>query len=1411
MNHLINKFKIAGAGKKKPKPQPATLTPPELGVHQLASSYAYAEIIDLISDGPIDGLVNQNNSKLNGLGVLQGIYMNDTPIAVTNDETANENPESVFNFYEIANTITNIVSNLGTLVRQSTVASNYFVSLDDSFRLSNNIKTLNYDDPTDAPIEYLSIDGWERVVTDDGIQYTPIGFNDKIALFTPKEILGTRDEFQITSIRDEVVNFSAKNKSFTNDTYRQIDHYKDYLIANNMYRNNYGTPFFKDFINTIYSNFSSSKISTDGDKSTYEGASALIIDASVINFDPSLNPLAFFDENDKIITELILGFVPSARSNVKILNYAWPDLGTEKTTPQSWNGKMIGWFIVVLPLTYIRNNITEEDANGVNITKMYSNIFFQAATIDYLASVRHFVVGRKFKVDSQKYNYTNILAEVKTGEETQKPFKYFNNVYIDRTYGIRLFGPFRTQGQIQTLVRDQSVLTTNFKINNPSGTKKGLPIDEGSNDIRGQGNFSGWDKNLISYDEEAISFTHTIENPNVDSVIVSINIDSLRDTASIDIAQGGGNPKKINAGSAFPGVLNIEIEVGKINEKGVTIGQYSKRYQIVALIESPTTIDIGNQDSEQYESTAYKFIKDLDRDTFETGLFDPIKLPSAFDVSGPEETPTRRYVKVSKLSTETNSTLVSKSVSLEKVTEIIPVNCSYPFSSMIGTKLDARTFQNIPTRTFDARLKKVKIPSNYYPVKDNILETDKRYYTSVVDYENATTEDKYVYKGDWNGTFKIGWTDNPAWVLYDLLTSNRYGLGQYIDQEDINKWDLYKIARFCDSVDEEGYFVGVPDGRGGLEPRYSCNIIFQEGTKVFDSINQIANLFRGSVFYNNNEINFLDDRLRDPTALFSNSNVKDGIFSYTNYKRDEKFNAIEVIYIDKFDNFKTKVEYVEDEEDILQRGMFKKQVNSYGVTSKAMANRIARHLIYQTIKENQSVSFIGGNEVLLCKPGDLIIVEDELKSLKSNFGRVLNVDASAKTVRINETFITGEYTSGITLYSPTGQTTSEDIDVIANLNRERLTGFVMNANAGGVLDDFTGIYKFSGYSDGFNFKDDLYAEQYAVYTGDRTPQNIIYYSTLATGWVYATGQAFTNNNDYDKWIATSDIKSISELNIQNIQFHYPYDSTSPNYRGSPANNTFFNVFDNSNGELTKTIIGAQESEIAFVTTPQIITLSITGAVNQDYGSLLYVDSGDINANLLRFVSEGSAYRIQRKNSDDQIYKILEIREEAPNEYAVVATKYDSGKFDLIENSVSVEFQSDTFGYGVNDQINDINYVTLDTPVIDSITTGNGSIQGYYISGDWQPVSNATGYNVVLRNPSSIDIQSINTSETGFSFDNNTEIGNYTFTLNALGDNSKNAGTRYYDSKYVVSGISILPINSDLYQLTTAVVNNITTQ
>jgi hypothetical protein len=159
----------------------------------------------------------------------------------------------------------------------------------------------------------------------------------------------------------------------------------------------------------------------------------------------------------------------------------------------------------------------------------------------------------------------------------------------------------------------------------------------------------------------------------------------------------------------------------------------------------------------------------------------------------------RRYVKVTRLSHETLSTLISKRVSLAKVTEVIPQRFSYPFSAIVGTKIDSRAFAQIPTRTFDCKLKKVLVPANYFPFDD--LGEDIRYTKGEGIYR--------IYDGDWNGTFKLMWTNNPAWVLMDLIINKRYGLGNYIESEQVDIWELYKIARWCDGVDERGYYLSL--------------------------------------------------------------------------------------------------------------------------------------------------------------------------------------------------------------------------------------------------------------------------------------------------------------------------------------------------------------------------------------------------------------------------------------------------------------------------------------------------------------------------------------------------------------------------------------------------------------------------
>jgi hypothetical protein len=845
------------------------------------------------------------------------------------------------------------------------------------------------------------------------------------------------------------------------------------------------------------------------------------------------------------------------------------------------------------------------------------------------------------KTKDNKFNFANVLAQANFGEETQSRLSNFKNVYIDTTYNSELFGPYRQSGQPDKLSENKNILTNSWAL-----TRGGQPLEysngEGSNDSNRltKRNYTDWNT-LDRNNETAIPVTHIISNPNVKQCFVSLYISALSDTMSQDL-EGVTNAvdKKLKAGSKYPSVLYVEVETGKINQDGSQQPHGVFVFRFVSLIQSEVAVDLGNSDASSFGSY-YNWIK-----TTSPHIFQPFNLPDV-SLSGKEQTYEKRYIKVTRRSTETFSSLIAKKVKLAKVTEIIPINLNYPFSAIIGTKIDSRSFSSIPSRIFDLKLKKVKVPTNYNPIDTD--GSDKRY------LKNSSQTKKQVYNGLWDGTFKIAWTDNPAWILYDLITSKRYGLGQYIDEERVDKWDLYKIGRFCDAVDENGYFVGSPDLRGGLEPRFSCNLLFQEKTKLFDSINVIASLFRGIVYYNNSEISFVDDRPKTPSALFTNSNIKDGYFSYSNYKRDEQYNSIEVLYIDRFENFESKIEYVEDEEDIRKRGVFKKTISPLGVTSRAMARRIGQHFIFQTIKENQAVNFIAGLETLLCRPGDLIIIEDELKTLRSNFGRVLSVDQASRKIRLSEKHDQDNFTNTLTVYSPTG---------IPTLNEQN---------------------------------------------NPQGDQNIINY----------------RNNSL--------VSSVSQI-------------------------TTFN--------------------------------SIQSIINKDFGSEIIVSANDINVNLIQYIAEGSPYRYKRKNLDDKIYKVLSIKEDNPNEYQVIATKYITGKFQFIEENKSIQYKEDNY-YGNNGGGSNIKYESLQQP--DNLTLSTQKISNTWrLYANWNSVPYATGYNVICNFPNGLsEEKNINSLSTFFQIN---AIGTYSIYVSALSNTQPINNTFYFNSDQSVE--SLFFINND---------------
>ena len=1122
-------------------------------------------------------------------------------------------------------------------------------------------------------------------------------------------------------------------------------------------------------------------------------------------------------------------------------------------------GNMHGFILLSFHLTSVlydpdRNDFrsyTAAFAEGMN------RLFASVESLQYTHEAKGDVtpVNSSQVSSNLKFNYTNVLAEFEEGEEDQQPLESFRRIFIDHIYNKELFGPFttaastgdtRTQGDqvnapqrihpsTEMLTRSEvlGLGADNFNVE----MEGELPIDEGSDDQRysgGDKNYSTWGVNsLVSWNERALPCTHTVYNPNVTQAFITLNITSLQDTLVANQDNVGGDSQAdLKVGAKFPTVLNIRVETG-------TVGKYKNSaeggenvvntytFRIVALIEGQTLIDIGNPDNTSGPSNR-DFIVSLNEGR--TNLSIPFQLPSINEAnveemdddlaSGSEagvidkDSVEKRFIRVTKLSHESNSVLISKVVALNKVTEIIEVDLPYPFSAIVGTKVDSRAFGSIPNRTYDCKLKKVKIPNNYFPTIDG---KDKRYYETTQEFRDATANKKLVYEGDWNGSFHtdLRWTDNPAWILYDLLTNNRYGMGNHIDANKINKWQLYKIGRFCDAVDDNGYFEGVTDGRGGLEPRFSCNIVFDKGQKIYDAINTISEIFRGRVFFGSSAINFVDDRPREPINLFTNESVKDGQFFYSNNRRDQQYNTIEVSFKDRFDNFSPKIEVIEDEEDIKERGAFKTRIEGVGITSRAMARRVGQHTIFSSIDENQTVAFTAGLESLLCLPGDLVTIEDELKTNKANFGKILDVDPANEIIRLSNSFVGLTMNNTLTVYIPTGRDTIEYTNEFAGRDRTRYEGFTVTGKIANVWSRYTGDYAFSGYTSGYDVSredNDFRFQQYGLYTG--VSGTFLYFETGVTGWTFASGTGAGNVGAFD--LASGDF--IQELTGAQTLFDFNTGKISAwteigTHRGGPVYD--FSGFDSDS--FIGPYEGVLNSEIAEASPNQMAVFSITGYVWSSpsdlelrgfnpYGTVV---SGVDKPHLLPFVKLGSPAKFEIKDASPFIYKVIAMKENAPNEYLISATKYDTGKYNLIDNNISIENKADTYSYQVAQTINGITYSGLNAPVLHSLTTGvpDAATDTFSITGMWSAVTEGTGYNVRLTQPNGL-VRSEFVTTTGHKIENLSQVGVFNFCVSALGDNGRRGGANaFFDSAYDCSGMFV--VYDELLVFNRSFVNQIT--
>ncbi len=1202
-NKLI-KNSIKGKGKSGGDVENVYLVPPANA--NVYRSTANLRSLDVLCEGPIEGLCLKDGSRAEGVDIFGAVYFNETPVKENTSKTVHAapfNPNSV-QFVEraslssITTALNNIKSNLTTFINGNdtsqglaTIARNNIDNL-----INNEFADLfsNFDEHqalvSQLGIIQFNLDG---IITDANSRM----FSNSKSPITPKFFVGGGTHERCVKV----------------DNGEQIIKLPENIFV-----------------------FAPSFDTTD----IFAGTDSVFDFYEVDNFVGG--GIMFF----------FIGDEPSHDANGQFLTSKF--VTTMNDTVAIQNGKDNGYDVIGLGTANFGQvefvNVADAQVNPARGETIGKNINF-AVNVD----------------NNLRFNFNKVKIEHTKGDEFQKSLTSFEKITRDYMVQRVLLGPFNRSAGGNQAARATRSFTDAFG-NTVSTAKAGA----GNNDRRQDGtfaaNFATWNQNA-SQEHEGYDYTHIIYQNEVDSVSPMINISVLRDTEqSNDATLGRTLPAGLTLGFEMGFEGDSESSLSTLLEQGqdpkfiilnnFKTSQGAGYYGVVegGYINAPYSEIVLKKNSELKNLTVANI----------NGMNPALAAAYNLDMNEilyPNDSwkDVRRYIKIKKTSFETESALIQRECALYAVTEIINSKFNYPFSSLVGTTLDARSFSQPPVRTYDAKLKKILIPSNYAPL--NADGSDKRFipssnkygirnifqfngssYIEVPDkmkistdnyeislkakfgtiasgstsqylfhltdhlsssavinnqvavyqknshiymgalwensdsfndvgfdisnfsasqvfevslkcvsntftlsvsangsvigsitrtvnarsaaYMSAWTEtmtlrvgaptstgsrllnggqiadlkvkknnqllhffdgtvittakvglvfkDKFggahgdivgsssavqdttfefgknkaqVYVGEWDGTFKYSWSDNPAWILYDLMVNPVYGIRNQIDDlEDIDIFELYEIARYCDGVDEDGGFDGLSDDRGGLEPRFSCNILLSEKENAFNLIGNMASIFRCVTYWGGGAFNFSIDRPKGEMAIFNNSNVLDGVFGYGDILKQSRFTRVEVFYADKHDSYKIKKEYVEDEDRIRNYGIITNTQNGIGATSRSQARRLGKYILLSNKLETETIEFITDEQALVLAPGDIIRVDDDLKNFEINYGKILNSSYSQDEfyVEIENSLNTGSIKTGqdsaIYLYKNTGQTEIKNLYNIAKFDQSYSVG-----------------------------------------------------------------------------------------------------------------------------------------------------------------------------------------------------------------------------------------------------------------------------------------------------------------------------------------------------------------------------------
>ena len=353
-------------------------------------------------------------------------------------------------------------------------------------------------------------------------------------------------------------------------------------------------------------------------------------------------------------------------------------------------------------------------------------------------------------------------------------------------------------------------------------------------------------------------------------------------------------------------------------------------------------------------------------------------------------------IRLRKITADANSAKIGDTMTLQSFTEVIDAKLRYPNTALLYIEFDSSQFNgSIPQISCEPRGRVIRVPDNYDP-------------------------DTRTYSGTWQGAFKWAWTDNPAWIFYDLVITDRFGLGNRLSAANIDKWTLYQVSQYCDQM--------VPDGKGGsgTEPRYTCNVYVQERNDAYTVLRDFAAIFRGMTYWGGDQIVALADMPRDVDFAYTRANVIDGRFTYSSSTTKTRYTTALVSWSDPDNAYADAMEPVFEQSLVARYGFNQLEVTAIGCTRQSEANRKGRWGIL-TNNKDRIVSFDVGLDGNIPQPGYIIAVADELLSGKVMGGRISSVNGRAITLDRKADAVAG---GRLTLNLPSGASQSRTIQAV---------------------------------------------------------------------------------------------------------------------------------------------------------------------------------------------------------------------------------------------------------------------------------------------------------------------------------------------------------------------------------------------